>query len=37
MLWEACSACGSLVGAEAKMPDRVKRAATAEKQKYDCK
>jgi len=34
---EACTAFGILFKDQAKMPDRVKRAATAEKQKYNCK
>lgn len=34
---EACTAFGILFSEQPKMPDRVKRAATAEKQKYDCK
>lgn len=34
---EACTAFAILFNEQPKMPDRVKRAATAEKQKYDCK
>jgi tol-pal system protein YbgF len=34
---EACTALGILFKDHADMPDRVKRAATAEKQKYGCK
>ena len=34
---EACTAFGILFSEQPKMPDRVKRAATAEKQKYECK
>ena len=34
---EACTAFAILFNEQPKMPDRVKRAATAEKQKYECK
>lgn len=34
---EACTAFGILFKDQPKMPDRVKRAATAEKTKYNCK
>lgn len=34
---EACTAFGILFKDQPKMPDRVKRAATAERQKYNCK
>lgn len=34
---EACTAFAILFKEHPKMPDRVKRAATAEKEKYDCK
>ncbi|HSV29487.1 MAG TPA: tol-pal system protein YbgF [Candidatus Omnitrophota bacterium] len=34
---EACTAFGYLFKEHPDMPDRVKRAATAEKQKYECK